>query len=72
LQQWEPVIAATMAAAGGNSGAIAQLALVLDQFAQDSDWAALTAVLRRIIGGDRDDSLCAPVSRRVSRVQRTA
>ena len=57
LQQWEPVIAATVAAAGGDSDATAQLAPVLDQLAQDSDWAALAAVLRRIIDGDRDDSL---------------
>ena len=57
LQQWEPVIAATVAAAGGDSDAAAQLAPVLDQLAQDQNWAALAAVLRRIIGGDRDDSL---------------
>jgi hypothetical protein len=57
LQQWEPYIAATVAAAGGDSDAAAQLAPVLDQLAQTSDWAALAAVLRRIIGGDRDDSL---------------
>jgi hypothetical protein len=57
LQQWEPYIAATVAAAGGNPEAAAQLAPVLDQLAQDQDWAALAAVLRRITGGDRDDSL---------------
>ena len=57
LQQWEPVIAATVAAAAGDSDAAAQLTPVLDQMAQDSDWAALAAVLRRIIGGDRDASL---------------
>jgi len=37
--------------------AAAQLTPVLDQLTQDSDWAALAAVLRRIIGGDRDASL---------------
>jgi len=57
LQQWEPVIAATIAAAGGDADAAAQLTPVLDQLTQDSDWAALAAVLRRIIGGDRDASL---------------
>ena len=51
------MIAATVAAAGGDSDAVAQLAPVLDQLAQDQDWAALAAVLRRIIGGDRDASL---------------
>ena len=35
LQQWEPVIAATVAAAGGDSDAAAQLTPVLDQLAQD-------------------------------------
>ena len=57
LQQWEPYIAATVAAAGGDSDAAAQLTPVLDQIAQDQNWAALAAVLRRIIGGDRDTSL---------------
>jgi tetratricopeptide (TPR) repeat protein len=57
IQQWEPVIAATVAAAGGDSDATAQLAPVLDELAQDSDWAALIAVLRRVIDGERDDSL---------------
>jgi hypothetical protein len=57
LQQWEPVIAATVAAAGGDSDAAAQLTPVLDQLAQDQDWAMLAAALRRIIGGDRDGSL---------------
>ena len=45
-----------MAASGGNSAA-AWLTPVLGQLAQASDWAALAAVLRRIIGGDRDASL---------------
>jgi hypothetical protein len=57
LQRWEPYIATTVAAAGGDSEAAAQLAPVLDQLAQDQDWAALAAVLRRIIGGDRDATL---------------
>ena len=57
MREWEPYIAATVAAAGGDSDAAAQLAVVLDQIAQDSDWAALAAVLRRIISGERDASL---------------
>jgi tetratricopeptide (TPR) repeat protein len=57
LEQWEPVIAATVAAASGYSDTAAQLSPVLDRIAQDSDWAALVAVLRRIIDGERDDSL---------------
>jgi tetratricopeptide (TPR) repeat protein len=57
LRRWEPYVAATVAAAGGDSDAAAQLAPVLDELAQTSDWAALAAVLRRIIGGDRDENL---------------
>jgi len=47
----------TAAAAGGDSGAAAQLTPILDQFAQTPDWAALAAVLRRIAGGERGDRL---------------
>ena len=57
LRQWEPVIAATVAAAGGDSDAAAQLTPFLDRLAQDQDWAALAAVLHRITDGDRDASL---------------
>jgi tetratricopeptide (TPR) repeat protein len=57
LQHWEPVIVATVAAAGGDSDTASQLAPILEQLAQDSDWAALVTVLRRIISGDRGDSL---------------
>jgi tetratricopeptide (TPR) repeat protein len=57
LQQWEPYIAATVAATAGDPDAAAQLTPVLHQLAQTSDGAALGAVLRRIIDGDRDDSL---------------
>ena len=57
LQQWEPVIAATAAAVGGDSGAATQLAPLLDQMAQQEDWRELAGVLRRIIGGERDDGL---------------
>jgi hypothetical protein len=57
LQQWEPMIALTVAAAGGDPGATTQLTLALDQMAQSQDWHELGSVLRRIIDGDRDDSL---------------
>jgi hypothetical protein len=63
LQQWEPVIAATVAAAGGDSDAAAQLTPLLDQLVQDQDWATLAAVLRRIIGGERDGSLLQGLDR---------
>jgi hypothetical protein len=55
LQRWESVIAATVATAGGDSAAAAQLMPFLDE--APSYWAALVTVLRRIIGGDRDASL---------------
>ena len=57
LQKLEPYIAATVAAADGDSDAADQLTPVLDQWAQTSDWTGLAAVLRRIIDGDRDASL---------------
>jgi tetratricopeptide (TPR) repeat protein len=57
LRQWEPYIAATVAAAGGDSDVAAQLTPALDRLAQDQDWVALVTVLRRIIGGGRDASL---------------
>ena len=57
LQQWEPVIARTVAAAGGDRDAAAELGPFLDQFAESQDWAALVAVLRRILGGERGEDL---------------
>ena len=57
LQEWEPVIARTLAAAGGDRAAIAALEPELDQFAGNQEWAALVAVLRRILGGERGEHL---------------
>jgi tetratricopeptide (TPR) repeat protein len=57
LQQWEPYVAATAAAAAGDAAADAGLAPALDKIAENQDWAALVAVLRRIIGGDRGKDL---------------
>ena len=57
LQQWEPVIALTAAAAAGDPQAAAQLTPLLDQLAQDEDWAALAGVLRRIAGGEHGQDL---------------
>jgi tetratricopeptide (TPR) repeat protein len=57
LQQWEPYVTLTVAAAGGNQEAAAELMPVLDHFAQTKDWAALVAVLRRILDGERADGL---------------
>jgi tetratricopeptide (TPR) repeat protein len=57
LRRWEPVIAATVAAADGDTEAAAELAPVLDEFAQQQDWAALVALLRRILSGERGEGL---------------
>lgn len=57
LQQWEPYIADTVAAAGGDSDAAAEFTPTLDELARNPDWVALAAVLRRIIGGERGDGL---------------
>jgi hypothetical protein len=58
LQEWEPVIAITVAAAGGDSGAAAQLTPVLDEMAELQDWRELAAVMRRIVDGDRTTACC--------------
>lgn len=57
LQEWQPVIAGIVGAAGGDQQAAEALAPFLDQAAQSQDWAALAAVLRRIVDGERDAGL---------------
>ena len=57
LKNWEPVIIATAAAAVGNAEATAELMPILDSMTQQKDWAALGAVLRRILDGERGDGL---------------
>ena len=57
LQAWEPVVAATVVAAGGDRDAAATLAPALDQLAGSQDWVALVAVLRRILGGEWGEQL---------------
>jgi CHAT domain len=57
LEQWEPVIAAVAAACGGDQDAAAELGPYLDEQAKHPDWAALVAVLRRILDGERGDAL---------------
>ena len=55
VQEWEPVIAAVAAACRGDQDAAAWLGPVLDDRAKDQDWAALVAVLRRILGGEHGE-----------------
>jgi hypothetical protein len=57
LQRWEPFITLTAAAAAGDREAAAELTPVLDQLAQDEDWAALAGVLRRIASGEHGQDL---------------
>jgi tetratricopeptide (TPR) repeat protein len=53
-QQWAPIVEAIVAACQGDAEAGAQVARLLDQLAQQDDWRALAAVLRRILAGERD------------------
>jgi hypothetical protein len=57
LEQWEPVIAAVAAACGGDQDAAAEMDQFLDEIASNRDWAMLTGVLRRILGGERGEEL---------------
>ena len=54
LEEWEPRIAALVAAVGGEEVAAAAINRSLDQIADDKNWSALVHVLRRILAGDRD------------------
>ena len=53
LTQWEPVIAAVVAAAT-TGHTPTELADALNQAEDSSDWATLVAALRRVLAGDRD------------------
>jgi hypothetical protein len=57
LAAWEPVISAVAAACRGHQDAAAELGPFLDEQAKEPDWAALAAVLRRILDGERGDTL---------------
>ena len=57
LREWEPAIAAITAAAGGGQEDDADLRQFLDELASTPDWAALAAVLRRILAGERSPAL---------------
>jgi tetratricopeptide (TPR) repeat protein len=57
VQNWEPVIVMIVAAAGGDQDVAAELAPLLDKLAEQQDWAALVAVLRRVLGGEHRTDL---------------
>jgi CHAT domain len=52
LAAWDPVIAALLAAASGDTQAAAALDAELDQYQDSPDWDALVAALRRVRAGD--------------------
>jgi tetratricopeptide (TPR) repeat protein len=53
LVQWDPVIAGLVAAAKGDTQAVATVRDHLVRHEDSPDWAALTGTLRRILEGDR-------------------
>jgi hypothetical protein len=57
LQNWGPVIADIIAACQPGHEASAELLQFLDEGAKTPDWSPLVAVLRRILDGERGDSL---------------
>jgi tetratricopeptide (TPR) repeat protein len=57
LQGWEPMITQIAAACQPGQEVPPDLLQFLDERAQMPDWAALTAVLRRVLAGERDESL---------------
>ena len=56
LRAWEPVIADIATACQTGQEPPAELAEFLDEQAKRPDWAALVAVLRRILAGERDEA----------------
>jgi tetratricopeptide (TPR) repeat protein len=56
-EEWEPVIAAVVAAAGGDTDTAADLDPVLTGLQDNPDWRTLVGVLRRIIAGERGPDL---------------
>ncbi|MDG6105003.1 AAA family ATPase [Dactylosporangium aurantiacum] len=53
-EPWPAIIAAVAAAADGDHAAAADVNPLLDDLAGRDEWAALAAILRRIIAGERD------------------
>jgi hypothetical protein len=54
LEAWGPVISAITAASGGDEAAAVWVQEHLLKRSQQSDWAALAGVLRRMLAGERD------------------
>ena len=56
-EEWQQVIDTVVDAAGGDTQATTEIAGLLDELTGTDDWAALAAVLRRILEGERGDQL---------------
>jgi hypothetical protein len=56
IQQWEPVITAIATTGWTGQPPSPELTEFLDEQAEQEAWAVLTAVLRRILVGERDES----------------
>jgi tetratricopeptide (TPR) repeat protein len=56
-RQWEPVIAGVAAVRQTGQDAPAELLKLIGGLSGDPDWAALSAVLRRILAGEQDSAL---------------
>jgi hypothetical protein len=57
VRRWKPVIADMVATSNGDPFAADRLHTFLDEQGKNADWGQLIAVLRRILDGERDESL---------------
>ena len=57
LEQWEPAIAAVVAATRGDTEARAELEPLLAELDKTADWALLAGVLRQVLAGKRGQQL---------------
>jgi hypothetical protein len=59
LAEWQPTIDAVVAASQGDQAAAESLEPHLAELAKSEDWAALTAAIRRVLAGERDEDALA-------------
>jgi hypothetical protein len=57
VSRWKPVISDMLATSNGDQLAAERLDSFLDEQGKSLDWAALIRVMRRILDGERADSL---------------
>jgi hypothetical protein len=57
VRRWKPVIADMVATSNGDQLAADRLHRFLDDQGKNPDWARLIGVLRRILDGEREESL---------------